>query len=746
MAGVLTKSRQWRPTLSFTRIAEDRLRLFCTAIEDPAPKPKPKPNPKPERRTRATIDRNPESIENTICRMMANRSWTTRLQNSIRSLVPRFDNSLVWNVLNVCRDSEHALQFYRWVERSGLVRHDRDSHLKIIKILTGDAKLNHARLILLDMPKKGVPWDEALFVKLMEGYAKAGIVQESVNVFNMMKKLRVVRTGKSYDALLLIILRRGRYMMAKRYFNAMLRDGVEPTLVTYNIMIWGFFLSKRLETARRFFEEMKQRDVSPDAVTYNTMMHGYNRLKMTDEAEKCFAEMKERKIGQTAISYTAMIKGYLDAERFEDALRLFAEMKKSKINPNEVTFSTLLPRLCDAGKMVEARALLREMVERRVVPKDKSVFSKLLSGHCKSGDLDAAAEVLETMNSQRVPTNCGHYGVLIQSFCEAGLHGRAAKLVDELVEKEIVLQPRRSGSAAMEASVYNPVIEHLCLNGETGKAENFFRQLMKTGVKDSAAFNSLVRGHSKEGNPESALEVFRIMERRGVETDSESFSLLVKSYLAKGEPAEAKSALDSMIESGHRPESSLFRSVAESLFEDGRVQTASRVMRTMVEKGLVTGNADLFSKIIEALFLRGHCEEAIGRVNLLMTQKKGSAPDLDALLSVLSEKKKTIAALKLVEFCMGRDWDLDFSTYDKVLDALLAAGKTLKAYSVLTALIAKGGSTKWSKSGDLINSLNKEGNSRQSDILSRLIEGSKKDGKKSTKRGSKKQESASAPN
>ena len=60
----------------------------------------------------------------------------------------------------------------------------------------------------------------------------------------------------------------------------------------------------------------------------------------------------------------------------------------------------------------------------------------------------------------------------------------------------------------MEASVYNPVIEHLCLNGETGKAENFFRQLMKTAVKDSAAFNSLVRGHSKDA--QKASNMFRL--------------------------------------------------------------------------------------------------------------------------------------------------------------------------------------------------------------------------------------------
>ncbi|KAG9150123.1 hypothetical protein Leryth_009705, partial [Lithospermum erythrorhizon] len=46
---------------------------------------------------RGNFSRNSEKVEDIICRMMANRDWTTRLQNSIRNLVPKFDNELVYN-------------------------------------------------------------------------------------------------------------------------------------------------------------------------------------------------------------------------------------------------------------------------------------------------------------------------------------------------------------------------------------------------------------------------------------------------------------------------------------------------------------------------------------------------------------------------------------------------------------------------------------------------------------------------
>ncbi|KNA18800.1 hypothetical protein SOVF_067460 [Spinacia oleracea] len=675
----------------------------------------------------------PEKVEDIIARMMANRAWTTRLQNSIRNLVPQFDQSLVLSVLDSSRKTDHALQFFRWVERSGLFKHDRETHMKIIVRLGRSLKLNHAREILMDMPKKGLQFDEDMFVVLIESYGKNEIVQESVKIFQQMKELGVERTGKSYDTLFKVILRRGRYMMAKRYYNKMLEEGIAPTKHTFNILLWGFFLCQRAETANRFYEDMISRGIMPDVVTYNTMINGFYRLKKVEEAEKFFVEMKGKNIAPTVISYTTMIKGYVLAEKVDDAFRMFEEMKEFGIKPNSVTYSTLLPGLCDAMKASEAQAVLREMVERRAAPrdpKDNSIFVKLLNCQCKSGNLDAAADVLKGMVSLSIPTEAGHYGILIETFCKAKAYDRAVKLLDKLIEKDIILSPQ--SSMDMEPTSYNAIIEYLCNNGGTQKAETLFRQLMKKGVQDPVAFNNLIRGHSKENNPESAFELLNIMIRRGVKSTADAYKLLIHSFLEKSEPADAKIVLDSMIANDHLPDSAVFRAVMEGLYNAERVQTASRVMKVMLEKG-VTENMDLSAKILEALFMRGHVEEALGRIELLM--QSGCSPDIDNLLSVLSDKGKTIAALKLLDYSLERDFTLEFSSYDKVLDALLSAGKTLNAYSILCKISLKGGVTERNNNYEsLIKTLNEEGNTKQADTLSRLLTGDKI---LSTKKGKK---------
>ncbi|WOG96500.1 hypothetical protein DCAR_0415836 [Daucus carota subsp. sativus] len=111
-------------------------------------------------------------------------------------------------------------------------------------------------------------------------------------------------------------------------------------------------------------------------------------------------------------------------------------------------------------------------------------------------------------------------------------------------------------------------------------------------------------------------------------------------------------------------------------------------METMLDKGLKE-HMDSVAKILEALLLHCQVEEAIIRTELLL--HNGCAPNVDKLLNVLCEETKTIAALKLLDFCWDKYCIIDFSNYEKVLDSLVTARKTLSAYSILRKIVEKGG-------------------------------------------------------
>lgn len=666
--------------------------------------------------------------------MIRRRKWTTRLENSVRLLSPTLSAPLVHGVISsaaAANRADLALQFFRFAYRRAGFRPEPATFSLLIPVLASNRMLNHARCILLEtMPAFSVSPDEATVAALVAAYGKARIPQEAVKLFRLMPELGITRTALSYNAVLKAILCRGREAMARRIYNAMIADGVAPDLSTYNTLIWGFGLSEKMEAAVRVFGDMKGHGVTPDVTTYNNLINAWVRNGDLESARKVFDEMPGAGFERNSVSYNVMIKGYVEAKKVEEAVGLFKEMGEKGLRSSEKTFAALMPGLCDdQGRTAEARKAVEDMAERRLTPKDKTVFLRLVTTLCKAGDLDGALEVHKKSGQfKHVLVDPRQYGVLMQSLCAGGKCDGAVEVLDELLEKGTLLSPK---SPVLEAPAYNPVIEYLCNNGNTKKAETFFRQLMKKGVDDKLAFNSLIRGHAKEGVLEAAQEILAIMTRRGVPTDPISHTLLVDSFLKKNEPADAKTALDSMMEQGHLPSPALFKSVMVALFDDGRVQTASRVMRSMIEKG-VTENMDMAHKILEALFMRGHVDEAIGRVNLMV--ENGCMPDLDKLLLALCQKDKVMEAHKLADFALDRDFEVSFSTYDKVLEALYTEEKTLPAYSMLCKIKHKGGVVDQKGCDALMDSLKAEGYSKQADILSRILVES---GSSTSKRGKK---------
>uniref|UniRef100_A0ACD5VY91 Uncharacterized protein n=1 Tax=Avena sativa TaxID=4498 RepID=A0ACD5VY91_AVESA len=678
--------------------------------------------------------REEEPLHETIFTMIRRRKWTTRMENSIRLLSPTLTAPLVHGVISAAAAANRAdlsLQFFRFAYRRAGFRPEPATFALLVQILASKRMLNHARCILLEtMPAFSVAPGEATVAALVTAYGKAGIPQEAVKLFRLMPELGITRTALSYNAVLKAILCRGREAMARRIYNAMITDGVVPTLSTYNTLIWGFGLCKKMESAVRVFGDMKTHGVTPDVTTYNTLLNAWVRAGDLESARKVFDEMPGAGFERNSISYNVMIKGYVEANKVEEAVGLFTEMGEKGLRLSEKTFAALMPGLCDdEGKAAEARKAVEDMAERRLTPKDKSVFLRLVTTLCKAGDLDGALEVHKKSGQfKHVLVDPRQYGVLMEGLCAGGKCDGAVEVLDDLLEKGTMLSPK---SPVLEAPAYNPVIEYLCNNGNTNKAETFFRQLMKKGVDDKSAFNSLIRGHAKEGALESAQEILAIMTRRGVPTDPHSHALLIDGFLKKNEPADAKTALDSMMEQGHLPRPALFQAVMAALFVDGRVQTASRVMKTMIEKG-VTENMDMAHKIVEALFMRGHVDEAIGRVNLMV--ENVCMPDLDKLLVALCQKDKVMEAHKLADFALDRDFEVSFTTYDRVLEALYTEEKTLPAYSMLCKIKHKGGVVDQKGCDALMSSLKSGGYSKQADILSRILAES---GSSTSKKGKK---------
>ncbi|KAD7479808.1 hypothetical protein R6Q59_008649 [Mikania micrantha] len=374
---------------------------FCSSTDTP-PKEEHR-DPKSPLSTRESQTHMIENgrIEDAICRIMEDDEWSTGLQSSIGKSVPLFDHSLVSSVLN--RIPNRALEFFQWVEGAGF-KHDRETHYKMISILCRDRRLDDAKQILLGISEKGLDYDEDLFVLLICGYAKSNrkwdIVKNCVKIFLKMEELGVLKTIKSYNCLLEVIISNKKYTLAEKFFDKMLSEGIVPTQHTYTLMISGFCRSSRIETANKYFQDTKSINLLPDVILYNTMINGYVQVKKMDEAEKLLMEMKGREIEPLLVTYNTLINGYAQAKKLGDAENLMAEMKALNVEPNLITYNTLINGYTLIKKMENAQKLVWEMKGRNIEP-DLVTYVTMIKGYVTANRVDDGSELLKEMKRKR---------------------------------------------------------------------------------------------------------------------------------------------------------------------------------------------------------------------------------------------------------------------------------------------------------------------------------------------------------
>ena len=122
---------------------------------------------------------------------------------------------------------------------------------------------------------------------------------------------------------------------------------VQPSAVTYGIIIKAYGQENQLENAFKIFQEMKRARLVPSSMTYGCLLQACVKNDDIRRACSVFEAMKEDRVAMNTVIYTTMIKAYQKSYQLEKALELYEtmleEMQHNKdVAPNIVTFNSLL--------------------------------------------------------------------------------------------------------------------------------------------------------------------------------------------------------------------------------------------------------------------------------------------------------------------------------------------------------------------------------------------------------------------
>ncbi|KAG2542625.1 putative pentatricopeptide repeat-containing protein At1g02420 [Panicum virgatum] len=301
--------------------------------------------------------------------------------------------------------------------------------------------------------------------------AKVCSVRETVDSFRRLARMfRALDPTGFFNALLRTLCQEKSMSDARNVYHA-LKYEFQVNRHTFNILLSGW---KSAEDAEAFFAEMRELGVEPDLVTYNILIDCHCKNRDVQRAYKLLDEMREKDISPDAITYTSLIGGLGLIGQPDKAKDLLKEMHELGCYPDVPAYNAAIRNFVIAKRLGDAFALMDEMTSKGLMP-NPTTYNLFFRCYYWSFDIGSAWWLYEQMRSEGCFPNTQSCMFIIRLCHRHGKVAQALELWSDMVNN-------RFGSFALVSDV---LFHLLCDEGKLEDAERCFYQMVELGQKPS---------------------------------------------------------------------------------------------------------------------------------------------------------------------------------------------------------------------------------------------------------------------
>ncbi|KAG9442564.1 hypothetical protein H6P81_018418 [Aristolochia fimbriata] len=546
------------------------------------------------------------------------------------------------------KSAAEVLKTFRWASGIRNFRHNKSTYKAVIQTLCAFRQFQTVDNLLEEMPSTvGALPDEAIFLTIVKGYARAGMVKKAIAVLDSVSQFGKKPTLKLFNSVLDVLVSEDIDLAKDFYKEKMICAGFEGDDYTFGILMKGLCSTNRVGDAFKLLSLMKSRGLKPNTVIYNTLLHALCRLSKVGRARSLMREMVE----PNDVTFNIMISAYCKEGNLVLALVMLEKCFKLGLVPDIITVTKVLDALCHEGRVMEAVELMETVEKKKGSVADVVAYNSLVKGFCLLGKAKAGVRLLKEMERKGCLPNLSTYNLLISAFCELGDLDSALDLFREMGTVGI----------GHDFITYDTLIKGLCSGGRIAhgfkllsmmeeNAEVFtghitticryflFRGLqtvafssahrthclgIKTGalvdistanklltaygklnavkdacqlfdempLRDTVSWNSMITAYVNSGDCQKSLELLKSMKRSGILCDEYTFGSILKGVACSNWSKIGRQLHSIIVKMGL--DSNVFPSSAlvDMYAKCGRIGDAGKVFECMVERNVVTWNA-----------------------------------------------------------------------------------------------------------------------------------------------------------
>ncbi|CAL5191299.1 unnamed protein product [Lathyrus oleraceus] len=401
-----------------------------------------------------------------LCRIVRRSVWSDDVEKEISDLNVGFSSELVKLVLeSLGSEPNKVLIFFRWVEESGLFKHDECTYNAMVRVLGREDTIDRFWKVVAEMRSAGFEMEVETFVKVLGRFCKRRMIKDAVELYefalagankptptcftfllrkavsskeldmDLFSRVLKVFTGNGStltdsiaDAVLKSLTSVGRIGEWNKVLKEMEDCGFVASGSLRSKIAFRLGATGKKEQANEFVDRVEAYGSSTDHKMRKSLVEGHCVGGNLDKAFDSFKEMVEKEgVASAGYTFDLLMNSYCQMNRAKDAYKILCQwVNEKELKPRHSTYKLLITKLLAQGGFKDALNLLAVMRTTGFPP-----FTEPFIEHIsKRGSGDDAVLLLKAMTSKKFPST-SVYHVMFNAFFKQGRHGEAQNFLSK---------------------------------------------------------------------------------------------------------------------------------------------------------------------------------------------------------------------------------------------------------------------------------------------------------------------------
>ncbi|CAL9773973.1 unnamed protein product [Musa acuminata subsp. burmannicoides] len=329
---------------------------------------------------------------------------------------------------------------------------------------------------------------------------------------------------------------------------------------------------------------------NPSLLMYNTVFHSLSRTNrsLVSISIMFYEDMLEKDLRPDSFTFPYLLKLFANSQALQAGEALHAHAIKMGLDANVYVRNNLMSLYAVCGEVRSIQKLFDGFPEKDLVS-----WTTLISGYTKAGLAKKAVKVFEEMMSENLRAD-GVTMVAVLSAC--------AELGDLELGRNL---HRYIGARQIDMDVFvgNALVDMYSKCGDVDSAYQLFNEMP---VRNVVSWNSIISGLVNNKEFKQALELFRQMQRQGIEPDAFTLVGVLNSCASLGALELGQWVHAYINRNGIEADGITGNALVDMYSKCGRIDRAMEVFGGMAHKDVYT-----YTSMIVGLAMHGRGEEAL---------------------------------------------------------------------------------------------------------------------------------------